>query len=175
MQNNRSQANILVVDDARENLQLLTQLLQEQGYRVRPAPNGAHALATVLKEPPDLILLDVVMPEMNGYEVCRHLKENKESQNIPIIFLSALHDTEDKITAFTAGGVDYITKPFQADEVLARVHTHLSLRFLQQELESINETLEEKVADRTAKLAQTNHELQAEIAQRIRTEQEKDR
>lgn len=175
MQTAQPTANILIVDDAPENLRLLTQLLQKQGYRVRPAPNGAHALATVLKAPPDLILLDVMMPEMDGYEVCRHLKQNPDLRHIPVIFLSALSDTQDKITAFTAGGVDYITKPFQTEEVLARVQIHLSLRDLQQKLERVNETLEEKVAVRTAVLAETNRNLQAEITQRIRTEQEKDR
>jgi DNA-binding response OmpR family regulator/DNA-binding CsgD family transcriptional regulator len=175
-------SNIVVVDDTPENLHVLVQLLQEQGYRVRPAPNGTHALATVLKEPPDLILLDIMMPEMNGYEVCRQLKADDRTRDIPVIFISALDEAIDKATAFSVGGLDYVTKPFQAEEVLARVKTHLTLRHLQQELQqnnralaSANETLEEKVQLRTAELAQANQDLQAEIEQRISHQQEKDR
>lgn len=182
MENSRSKANILVVDDTPENLQVLMQLLQKQGYRVRPAPNGAHALASTLKEPPDLILLDIMMPEMDGYEVCGQLKTDDRTRDIPIIFISALNETIDKVKAFSLGGVDYITKPFQAQEVLVRVETHLTLRHLQQELQqknealqTANETLEEKVQARTAELAQANRDLQAEIEQRIQNQQEKDR
>jgi DNA-binding response OmpR family regulator/DNA-binding CsgD family transcriptional regulator len=174
--------NILVVDDTPENLRVLTQLLQEQAYRVRPAPNGVHALTTVLKEPPDLILLDIMMPQMDGYEVCRQLKADDRSRDIPIIFISALDETIDKIKAFQAGGVDYITKPFQAEEVLARVNTHLTLRRLQQELRQknealhrANELLEDRVQARTAELAEANRNLHAEIEQRIQHQQEKDR
>jgi two-component system sensor histidine kinase/response regulator len=175
-------SNILVVDDTPENLRVLMQLLQEQGYRVRPAPNGLHALATVLKEPPDLILLDIMMPEMDGFEVCRRLKADDLSHDIPVIFISALDETVDKIKAFSAGGVDYVTKPFQAEEVLARVETHLTLRRLRQALQqknqalqTANESLEEKVRARTAELVQANRDLQAEIEQRVQHQQEKDR
>lgn len=175
-------SNIVVVDDTPENLHILVQLLQEQGYRVRPAPNGAHALATILKEPPDLILLDIMMPEITGYELCQQLKADDRTHDIPIIFISALDEALDKATAFSVGGVDYITKPFQAEEILARVKTHLTLCRLQQELqqhnqvlESANETLEEKIDLRTAELAQANRDLQAEIEQRIKHQHEKDR
>ena len=120
--------NILIVDDTPENLTVLLQMLTEQGYRVRPALSGEIALKAVQADPPDLILLDILMPEMDGYEVCSVLKSNEHTDQIPIIFISALSDVEDVVKAFKAGGVDYITKPFQIDEVLARVRTHLGLQ-----------------------------------------------
>jgi PAS domain S-box-containing protein len=129
-----AKANILVVDDTPDNLRLLSGMLMEQGYKVRPAPSGAHALATSRKEIPDLILLDIIMPEMNGYEVCRVLKTDERTKNIPVIFLSALSDVEDKVRAFETGGVDFITKPFHANEVVVRVETHLKISGLQQKL-----------------------------------------
>lgn len=133
--------NILVVDDTPANLHLLVKLLSEHGYKVRPAPGGKHALAVVQTGQIDLVLLDIMMPEMDGYEVCRQFKAQAATRDIPIIFLSALNDTFDKVKAFELGGVDYITKPFQAEEVLARVHTHLTIRKLQQELEARNREL----------------------------------
>ncbi len=181
MKDQPQKAKILVVDDTPENLRVLIQLLQEQSYQVRPAPNGAHALTTALKEPPDLILLDIMMPEMDGYEVCHHLKADKRTCDIPVIFISALDEALDKATAFSVGGVDYVTKPFHNEEVLARVYTHLTIRRLQQEvqqkneaLQTANDSLEEKVRARTAELAQANYDLQAEIEQRIQHQQEKD-
>ncbi|MEJ2158778.1 MAG: response regulator [Desulfobacteraceae bacterium] len=127
---------ILVVDDNPENLKLLHELLAEQNFNVRIASNGSRALSTISMEAPDLILLDIMMPEMDGFEVCRQLKENDETAKIPIIFISARYETIDKVKAFSIGGVDYITKPFEAEEVLARVKTHLTLRFLQLQLET---------------------------------------
>lgn len=132
------QADILIVDDTPANLQLLTKMLSEHGYRVRPVPNGTLALSTALIEPPDLVLLDIRMPEMDGYTVCEHLKMQEETREIPIIFISALDATQDKIKAFRVGGLDYITKPFQVEEVLARVETHLALRNLQAQLQEAN-------------------------------------
>ena len=120
--------DILVVDDTPANLRLLTDLLAKHGYRVRPASDGALALKSVAAKNPDLILLDVSMPDMDGYEVCRRLKADEQSSRIPVIFISAFGDTHQKVTGFEAGGVDYITKPFEAEEVLARVRTHLQLR-----------------------------------------------
>ncbi len=134
--------NILIVDDTPANLHLLSRMLAEQGYRVRPVPDGPLALAATRAEPPDLILLDIRMPEMNGYQVCEHLKANAQTRDIPIIFISALDATQDKVRAFTAGGVDYITKPFQFEEVLARVETHLALRKLQKQLQDANKKLQ---------------------------------
>ncbi|OHE81030.1 MAG: hypothetical protein A2107_08880 [Verrucomicrobia bacterium GWF2_62_7] len=120
--------NILLVDDTPANLKLLSSMLSERGYTVRAAVSGRLALQAVRNEPPDLILLDIKMPEMNGYEVCRHLKEHGKLKDIPVVFLSTLTETTDKVKAFVAGGVDYITKPFQLEEVEARVETHLELR-----------------------------------------------
>ncbi len=130
----QTQGNILIVDDTSENLRLLTNLLADRGYRVRSAPSGAHALTTTRKEAPDLILLDVMMPEIDGYEVCRTLKAQEQTRDIPIIFLSALDELEDKMKGFEVGGVDYITKPFYEKEVMLRVETHLKIRSLQQKL-----------------------------------------
>ncbi len=127
--------NILIVDDTPANLRLLSEILQKEGYKIRPAPSGRLALLAAQHSAPDLILLDINMPEMNGYEVCRQLKEDEELAHVPVIFLSALSETEDKLKAFEAGGVDYITKPFQYEEVRARVETHLRIRGLQVELE----------------------------------------
>ncbi len=127
--------NILIVDDTPANLRLLSGILKEEGYKVRPAPSGPLALSAAQNSAPDLILLDINMPEMDGYEVCRQLKADKELARVPVIFLSALSETEDKLKAFEAGGVDYITKPFQYEEVRARVETHLRIRRLQVELE----------------------------------------
>jgi len=127
-------ANILVVDDMPDNLRLLSRMLTDHGYQVRPVLNGAQALVAAQTQPPDLILLDIMMPMMNGFEVCEQLKADVRTCDIPVLFISALSDMDNKITAFTAGGVDYVTKPFQLEEVLARVRTHLTLHSLQQQL-----------------------------------------
>jgi sigma-B regulation protein RsbU (phosphoserine phosphatase) len=134
-------ANILVVDDTPANLQVLAGMLKERGYKVRPAPSGKLALAAARRDPPDLILLDINMPEMNGYEVCKILKSDDQLNRIPVIFISALSEQLDKVKAFAMGGVDYITKPFQMEELHARVETHLKLHRLQQELEAANTQL----------------------------------
>lgn len=126
--------SILIVDDTIENLRLLVSMLDAHGYEARPVTSGRQALQAVEHAPPDLILLDINMPEMDGYEVCRRLKEREDLHDIPVLFLSALTDTADKIRGFEAGGVDYITKPFQIEEVLARVRTHLALRSARLEL-----------------------------------------
>ncbi len=127
-------ANILAVDDTPANLQLLVGLLKEHGYRVRPVPSGVLALQAAEASQPDLILLDITMPEMNGYEVCRRLKENPRLRDIPVLFISAMNEPLDKVRAFQTGGVDYVTKPFHAEEVEARVRTHLTLRQQQKAL-----------------------------------------
>ena len=121
-------ASVLVVDDTIENLRLLSSVLEQHGYEVRPVTNGRQALQAVEHDPPDLILLDITMPEMDGYEVCRRLRAKDGSKEVPVIFLTALTDTADKLRAFVIGGVDYVTKPFQFEEVLARVKTHVALR-----------------------------------------------
>lgn len=134
-------ASILVVDDTPANLQVLAGMLKDRGYKVRPVPSGKLALLAAERDPPDLILLDINMPEMNGYEVCQHLKADEKLKGIPIIFISALTDQLDKVKAFATGGVDYITKPFHLEELYARVETHLKLRRLQIELEETNSQL----------------------------------
>jgi len=126
--------NILVVDDTPANLQLLTEMLKERGYKVRPAPSGELALRGARAAPPDLILLDITMPGMDGFEVCSHLKADERLREIPVLFISALNETSDKVRAFQAGGVDYVTKPFNIEEVEARVRTHLDLRRQRREL-----------------------------------------
>jgi phosphoserine phosphatase RsbU/P len=143
-------ANILVVDDTAANLQVLVGMLKDRGYKVRPAPSGKLAIAAALRESPDLILLDINMPDMNGYEVCQYLKSNDQLKRIPVIFISALSEQLDKVKAFATGGVDYITKPFQMEELHARVETHLKLHRLQQELEEANARLA-KVNDRMSR------------------------
>jgi len=120
--------SILIVDDTPENLSILRKLLTDHGYQVRPALNGEIALKAVDTQPPDLILLDIMMPGMDGYEMCRILKSNEKTSQIPIIFISALTEVEGILKAFHSGGVDYITKPFRSEEVLARVQTHLELQ-----------------------------------------------
>ena len=136
-------SSILIVDDAPENLTMLTSMLTGQGYHVRPAINGQIALQAIRKLPPDLILLDIVMPGMDGYEVCRQVKADATTRDIPVIFMSARQETLDKVKAFEVGGIDYITKPFQVEEVLARVETHVTLRNLQKHLEEQNAQLQE--------------------------------
>jgi diguanylate cyclase (GGDEF)-like protein len=136
------QARILVVDDTPANLTLLVQMLSGQGYKVRVAPTGKLALASAESNPPDLILLDVNMPDMNGYAVCHQLKTNDRTRDIPVIFISALDSVFNKVTAFTSGGVDYITKPFELVEVLARIQNQLRLRHFQLQLQTQNEQLQ---------------------------------
>ncbi len=138
-----SPLSILIVDDVPANLQLLAGMLKEHGYKVRPALSGALALEAARRSPPDLILLDINMPEMDGFEVCRQLKADPQLADIPVLFISALGEIADKVRAFGAGGQDYITKPFQVEEVLARVRTHLALRSARQALESQNSALRE--------------------------------
>ncbi|MEG4864813.1 MULTISPECIES: adenylate/guanylate cyclase domain-containing protein [unclassified Microcoleus] len=138
-------ATILVVDDKPDNVRLLSTILTEQGYQVRKALNGKRALATVQEFPPTLVLLDVMMPEMNGYEVCANLKASPKTSSIPVIFLSALDDASDKVKAFDVGAVDYITKPFQGKEVLARVANQLIIQNQQRLLQEQTKQLEEFV------------------------------
>lgn len=141
------QGNILIVDDTPANLTLLSGMLKEKGHKVRPVPSGKLALKAVESELPDLILLDINMPEMNGFDVCEKLKSGTNSRDVPVIFISALTETLDKVKAFNCGGVDYITKPFQFEEVEARVETHLELRRYEKSLE---ELVEEKVKEISA-------------------------
>lgn len=147
-QKSATTAKIIIVDDTVDNLRLLSNLLSEQGYEVRKALNGRMALTAVQAAPPDLILLDIMMPEMNGYEVCSQLKASETTREIPVIFLSALDDAFDKVKAFNVGGVDYITKPFYFEEVLARIENHLTTRRLQKQLSEQNAVLQQEIEER---------------------------
>ncbi len=188
-----SRKNILIVDDEPEALHMLSQMLAEQGYEVRAATSGSQALAAVRSTPPDLILLDIKMPEMDGYEVCQRLKAAKSTRHIPVIFISGLAETQAKVKAFAVGGVDYITRPFQVEEVLVRVETHLALGRMQRRLQDQNirlqqeiaarkqaeeelagyrNHLEELVEARAAALRQANRQLQREISERKRVQEE---
>jgi len=147
---NKFKADILVIDDTPENLALLSQILKDKGYKVRSVTKGSTGLRGAKAAPPDLILLDVKMPEMDGYQVCQHLKAEPSTRDIPVIFISALGDVLDKVKAFEVGGVDYITKPLQVEEVLARIETHLTIRRLQLQLQTQNKQLQQEIAERTA-------------------------
>ena len=148
----REDADIMVVDDTPANLRLLAGHLTARGYNVRAVPSGRLALASAQADPPDLVLLDINMPDMNGYEVCERLKADPRLSEIPVIFISALGEALDKVKAFSVGGVDYVTKPFQFEEVQARVETHLKIRRLKADLEEHNANLEELVMEQVDEL-----------------------
>jgi PleD family two-component response regulator len=176
---------VLIVDDTPANVGILVEYLEDRQVRVAVAQEGEEGLARAEFVQPDLILLDVMMPGMDGFETCRRLKASAATRDIPVIFMTALTETPDKLAGFAAGGVDYVTKPFQIDEVWARVTTHLALRSaqrrlaeqntqLQQEialrrraeadLQAANDLLEARVAERTAELVSTNARLEQKIA-----------
>lgn len=140
--------NILIVDDTLENLQVLSATLSQNGYTVQPVISGSMALTLALRTPPDLILLDIVMPGIDGYEVCKLLKKDKITCDIPIIFLSGLHNVSEKLKAFELGGADYITKPFQVEEVLARVKHQLTIQRLFRKLKEQNQQLQREITER---------------------------
>lgn len=156
--------NLLIIDDTLESLQLLANTLSEQGYKVRGAAKAQMAIKTARLSPPDLILLDIKMPEMDGYEVCERLKSAQETCDIPIIFISALDEVMDKVRAFSVGGVDYITKPFQIEEVLARIEHQLTIKRLSKEIKEKNEQLQQEIQERR------NAEAQAEAANQAKSE-----
>ncbi|MGF1478011.1 MAG: EAL domain-containing protein [Cyanophyceae cyanobacterium] len=159
-QSTSSGGNILVVDDTPANLRFLSTTLPEQGYKVRSVLSGQMALTVAKSAPPDLILLDIKMPEMDGYEVCQRLKADPQTRDIPVIFLSALSDVVDKVRAFAVGGVDFISKPFEIEEVFIRVENQLKLRAAQQQVETLNAELEQRVIQRTAQLERESAERQ---------------
>ena len=159
-----SDATVLIVDDNSANLRLLFDYLAETGYRVRVAEDGESALEQVQVQQPDLILMDVLLPGLSGFDVCRKLKESDATRDIPVIFLTALTSAEDKIEGFRAGGVDYLTKPLQLDEVAARLSTHVRLRALQRELASQNELLREANIRKDRLFTIIAHDLRSPVA-----------
>lgn len=159
-------ANILIVDDTSSNLRLLSKLLQDEGYAVRCALDGATALTIAEAQWSDIILLDIVMPEMDGYEVCQKLKASETTKHIPVIFLSNLEDIFDKQKAFAAGGVDYIPKTLDSQEIVLRIDNQLSIQAAQAEIVRLNTELEDRVKERTKELEISNQKLQQEIDRR---------
>ncbi|MBC8319287.1 MAG: hybrid sensor histidine kinase/response regulator [Bacteroidetes bacterium] len=155
----KSDSKILVVDDNAKNIQLLAKLLSDSGYNIEAAMSGAEALYWVQEEEFDLILLDIMMPEMDGFEVCDKIKLEEKNKDLPIIFLTAKTDVESITLAFSKGGYDYLTKPFNTEELLARVRTQIELKKSKDQLKKVNQWLEEKVAERTKELKESNEEL----------------
>jgi signal transduction histidine kinase len=155
--------SILVVDDTPANLQMLADILKRRGYRARPVASGRLALQAAKADPPDLILLDVNMPGMDGYEVCAELKKDQTLAAIPVIFISAYGETVDKMRAFSAGGLDYITKPFHVEEVEARIAIHLQLRRQQRELETMLAKQHELEGMRDSMVHMIVHDLRAPL------------
>jgi putative nucleotidyltransferase with HDIG domain len=150
------QGKILAVDDTPASLKLLTDILKAEGYDVRAAINGELALHSATSNPPELVLLDIRMPEMDGFEVCRRLKAQPETSHVPVIFVSALTDTDEKVHGFELGAVDFVTKPYQREELLARVRTHL-------EVDRLRNHLEEAVDERTRKLRESQDQLRRSL------------
>jgi two-component system sensor histidine kinase/response regulator len=158
---------ILIVDDTQANLKLLSNVLANEGYNYIEATNGEEAIGLAKENKPDLILLDIMMPGLNGYEVIRELKDIDELSEIPVIFLSSLTDTNDKVQAFREGGVDYITKPFQKEEALARIRAHLQIRFLQKQLNERIKILREREVE-LSRLNQKKDELVRTVSHDIK-------
>jgi DNA-binding NtrC family response regulator len=161
--------SLLLVDDTASNLEILVNFFNEQGFQVSVAVDGESALEQIEHDLPDLILLDVMMPGIDGFETCRRLKANERTADIPVIFMTALSETTDKVKGFSVGGVDYVTKPIRHEEVLARVNTHLMLRSLQIKLQEANQYLEQRVAERTAELSSALSEVE-QLKQRLQAE-----
>lgn len=166
---------ILVIDDVETNIHVVTKTLKSEGYEILAALTGEKGISIAERRKPDLILLDVAMPVMNGFEICTELKRNPSTKDIPIIFVTADAHAEAITAAYAAGGVDYVVKPFHADELIARIRTHLRLQAAQKQLLEQNEALEHKVIERTLTLQQTIHQLHDEIAKRAFLQQERDK
>jgi putative two-component system response regulator len=155
-----NKGQILAVDDTPASLRLLTDILKTEGYEVRSAISGELALHAASSEPPELILLDIRMPEMDGFEVCRRLKARPETRDVPVVFVSAVSETDEKVLGFKVGAMDFVTKPYQRDELLARVHTHLELNRLRHHLESL-------VEERTTALRESERKLRVNLLDSI--------
>lgn len=171
IKNQKGEGDILVVDDNQENLHIVEEHLLDQGYHVRCVLDGKSAIAAAINHPPELMLLDVKMPFMDGYEVCKRLKQDIKTAGFPIIFLSALNELDNRIKGFKAGGVDYISKPFQGEELIVRVQTHIELHRSKNLLNQQKELLEKRVKARTVELEIINQKLQEEIKEREQTEE----
>ncbi len=169
-----SRGEVLIIEDTPASLQLLTDLLTQAGYVARRAQDGKMGLLSAQAQPPELILLDVRMPDIDGYEVCRRLKSDPRTHDVPVIFLSALRETEDKVLAFQLGAVDYISKPYQSAEVLARVGTHVELRRLQARLEELVQERTAQFRQAETKLRESELQLQ-ELAGFLQTVREEER
>lgn len=161
---NKTAANILIIDDTLANLQILASMLDEQGYYVRPVNNGAMGVQAAQLSPPDLILLDIQMPGMDGFEACLQLKADERTRDIPVIFISALNEISDKVKAFRLGGVDYITKPFQLEEVQARVNIQVELQRLRQQDQQLIEEQGQLIAELDAFAHTVAHDLKNPLA-----------
>ena len=168
-------ASVLIVDDTIYNIQLLSLMLNKQGYRVEKATSGTEALESANQLLPDIILLDIRMPDIDGYEVCKRLKANPVTKDIPVIFISSIEESTDKVEAFSVGGVDYISKPFQLIEVLARIETHLRLCLLQKKLQEQNEQLQSSALvlsrslEQERKLSQMKSDFISVVSHEFRT------
>ena len=169
-ENNENKGLILIVDDTPASISLIRTVLKEAGYQVRIAKNGKVALERVISETPDLILLDIMMHDMNGYETCAQIKKIERFSEIPIIFMSALTDTLDKVKAFETGAIDYVMKPVEPQELLVRISTHLKISRLERELQKSNKYLEERINVRTDELMHANAALKNEIMQHEKTD-----
>ncbi len=167
-----AQDKILLVDDDLIGLRVLERFLSKQGYQVTQTMDATQALSIIETDPPDLILMDIDMPQITGYDLCRQIRGQSQSRTIPVIFISSLWEAKDKVAAFSSGGNDYVTKPFQFEEVLARVENQLSIQRMQQQLRDLNSQLEQRVQHRTRQLQRTNQALQQEVIKR-RQAQEK--
>ncbi|HEY9644722.1 MAG TPA: response regulator [Chroococcidiopsis sp.] len=161
---------ILIVEDNQNNIKVLYDLLRAEGFRVLVAKTGEAAIAQLQEFRPDLILLDVMMPGLNGFETCRQIKADDSTRDIPVIFMTALTEAGDRVTGLELGAVDYITKPFQHEEVLARIRLHLKIHRLTQELRTLNSELEQRVSDRTAELSAALQQLQNTQIQLVQSE-----
>ncbi|MEC4806645.1 MAG: EAL domain-containing protein [Jaaginema sp. PMC 1080.18] len=168
----KPQKDILIVDDIAANVRLLAELLTKNDYKVRGVTNGTAALKAIEAQPPDLVLLDINMPNISGYEVCKTLKADVKTNHIVVIFISALDEVLDKVEAFNVGGSDYITKPFDVAEILVRIENQLGLQAAKAEIRQLNRELEARVRDRTAALEAANQQLQQEISERQKAQEQ---